>query len=501
MSDTPTRTHLRTRTALLASTAVIAACVIPLAITATSTPAHAATLSKNVTANLFEWNWASVASECTNVLGPDGYAAVQVAPPEDSLDSSTHAWWDVYQPVDYNLTGRMGTDAQFQAMVTACHTAGVKFYTDVVLNHMAAQPTSGTATSYGGVSYTPSTLSYPDYNSANFHSYPSDCPESSDSIVNWDSYPEVTLCRLDGLPDLRTESTTVRVTEAAYLNKLIGYGVDGFRLDSAKHLGETDIAALEALLNKDTTTGSAVYITQEVYPGDSTEDSRLQPASFEPEGSLLGFDYAYALYSDFTSLGISNLNSFSSTIPSAYASTFVTNHDTERAGTTLSYKSGAEYTLATEFLLAYGYGTPQVYSSFDWSSYDQGPPSDGNGFVTATTCGSGWECTDRTSAIANLVPWHNLAYTNGDAVANWYSDGSNLIAFSRGTDAWIAINNESAAKAETFTTGLADGTYCDIIHYTYSNGACSGTGITVSGGTATVTVPADDSVAIDVIEG
>jgi alpha-amylase len=494
------RSRQRSRTALLSAAAVLAAGVVPVTLDAAgSSPARAATaLSKDVTANLFEWNWNSVASECTNVLGPDGYAAVQVAPPQDSLDSATHAWWDVYQPVDYSLTSRMGTQAQFRAMVAACHAAGVKVYADVVLNHMAAQPTGGTGTSYGGASYTPSSLSYPDYSAADFHNYPSDCPESSDSIVNWDSYTEVTRCRLDGLPDLRTESTVVRTTEAAYLNTLIADGVDGFRLDSAKHLGESDIAAIEALLNKDSTTGAAVYITQEVYPGDSTEDTALQPASFEPEGSLLGFDYAYALYADFTGSGISNLSSFTGMVPSTYASTFVANHDTERAGTTLSYQSGAAYTLATEFLLAYGYGTPQVYSSFDWSAYDQGPPSDGNGFVTDTTCASGWECTDRVGAIARLVPWHNLAYTNNDAVANWYSDGSNLIAFSRGADAWIAINNEPAAKTATFTTGLPDGTYCDLIHSTYSSGSCSGAGITVSGGAATVTVPAHDSIAFDV---
>ena len=38
-----------------------------------------------VIANLWEWNWPSVANECTTVLGPDGYGGVQVAPPQDSV--------------------------------------------------------------------------------------------------------------------------------------------------------------------------------------------------------------------------------------------------------------------------------------------------------------------------------------------------------------------------------------------------------------------------------
>lgn len=50
--------------------------------------AHAdATTSGDVIANLWEWNWDSVAAECTDVLGPNGYGAVQVAPPAESSSS------------------------------------------------------------------------------------------------------------------------------------------------------------------------------------------------------------------------------------------------------------------------------------------------------------------------------------------------------------------------------------------------------------------------------
>jgi alpha-amylase len=94
---------------------------------------------RDVIANLFEWNWPSVAAECTNVLGPQGYGAVQVAPPEDSLSRAGHPWWEVYQPGDYDVGGRMGSRSQFSSMVQACHAAGVKVYADAVINHMTGQ--------------------------------------------------------------------------------------------------------------------------------------------------------------------------------------------------------------------------------------------------------------------------------------------------------------------------------------------------------------------------
>lgn len=490
------------RSALLTVGAVLASFLIaPAAVMSVSAaPARAATaLSRNVTANLFEYNWDSVAADCTNVLGPDGFAAVQVSPPQDSYDQADHYWWDVYQPVDYSLTSRFGTAAQFAAMVGACHAAGVKVYADVVLNHMAAGD-GGPDTGYGGGAFDSSTLTYPAYTAADFHSYPADCPESGDGIVNWLSYTEVTGCRLDGLPDLATNTTAVRDTEAAYLNSLIAQGVDGFRLDSATEIGETDIAAIEALLDPDSSTDTAVFVTQEVYPGTSSQDSRLNPTSFEPEGSVTSFDYSYDLTDDFESGDLAALGSISPQLPSADASSFVTNQDTERASSpTLDYADGSAYILADEFLLAYGYGTPQIFSGFEFSSYNQAPPDAADGDVTDTVCGTGaWECTERNAAIDALVGWHNLAYTDNDAVAHWSTDGNDLIAFSRGADAWIALNNGSSAQTATFATGLPDGTYCDIVNATYSSGSCSGTGITVSGGSATVTVPAGGSVAFDV---
>ena len=57
------------------------------------------------------------------MLGPAGYGGVQVAPPQDSVkrtelgngsDTILHPWWEVYQPVDYKLTSRMGTEAAVQ---------------------------------------------------------------------------------------------------------------------------------------------------------------------------------------------------------------------------------------------------------------------------------------------------------------------------------------------------------------------------------------------------
>ncbi|MDT0261178.1 carbohydrate-binding module family 20 domain-containing protein [Jatrophihabitans lederbergiae] len=442
----------------------------------------------DVIANLFEWNWASVSAECTNVLGPDGYGAVQVAPPQESVtlpgNSPAHPWWEVYQPVSYQLNSRMGNRAAFTSMVSACHAAGVKVYADAVLNHMTGQG----ATGYAGTDFT-NKYTYPGlYGSQDFHHYPADCPNSSGLVTDYNNQTDVQKCELVSLSDLRTESSYVRGKLAAYLNDLLSVGVDGFRLDAAKHINAADIAAIQSQLTR------AAFVYQEVMPGGA-----VNPPAYEANGSVLEFSYGQQLKTRFQST-IAGLQTFGSSglEPSAESVTFVDNHDTDRNGSTLSYKDGATYQLANVYSLARGYGTPQVYASFTFSNNDQSPPADGNGFVTATNCGNGaWSCQDRTLSTVGMVGWHNAVGTA--AVANWWSDGSNVISFSRGTAGFVAINNSDSATTRTFAIGLAAGTYCDVIHGTASGTTCSGPTVTVDAShNASITVAAKDAVAFDI---
>ncbi len=454
-------------------------------------------------ANLFEWNWASVAKECTTVLGPAGYGGVQVAPPQDSLkrtgfgngsDTVLHPWWEVYQAVDYGLTSRMGNEAQFKDMVTTCRKAGVKVYVDTIINHTTGQG----SISYGGTRYTH--FEYPGlYTAADFHQKGADCPSASGGIEDFNNLRQVQKCELVGLADLKTESATVRTTLAGYLNKLISYGVSGFRVDAAKHIGQTDLAALRSLLRR-TVDGTPPYVALEVFGGGP---GVLSPAAFQSVGNVLGLDAvkqirdAFKSYPDAHVGSIATLKSFgegSGLTSSDRTLSFVQNHDTERNGDALNYKDGVTNVLANEFLLAYGYGTPQVYSGFTWTTSDDSPPSTPDGLITDTDCAAAtWACVDRNPGVLGMVGWHNAVGTA--PVANWFDDGENLVSFTRGPG-FVAFNNGAAVASATFVTGLPRGTYCDVVHGSARDGACSGPTVVVeAGGKATVKVAAKDAVA------
>ncbi|WP_422742257.1 carbohydrate-binding module family 20 domain-containing protein [Micromonospora sp. WMMD754] len=499
------RPHPRGRAGRLMLAAALVAAGGSAVVTAATTaaPARAATVlnDSEVTANLWEWNWASVSAACTDHLGPAGYGAVQVAPPQESVSlpsspDGVHPWFEVYQPVSYRLDSRFGNRQQFAAMVSACHAAGVRVYVDAVVNHMAGTNNPAGTRGYAGTEF--SGYSYPavPYGSGDFHRPGDNCPTGG-GISDWNNEAQVTSCELLSLSDLYTEKEAVRNTIAGYLNDLIGLGVDGFRVDAVKHVRKDDFAAILGKLNNTVAEGRRPYVAQEIFDGAS--NPALQARAFTGNGDVLDFAYAKGIRSAFQGsiAALANVANWNLDAPSANVFAMVTNHDLERDGVVLSYKNGTDYVLATYFGLAHPHGKPSVYDSFTWTDRNQSPPHDGIGRVTDTVCGAAWTCLSRTTGIKGMVGWANAARPV-KTVSDFTTVTSNVIGFHRGDRAWIGINDSGSATTATFTTGLADGRYCDVISGVATATGCTGGTVTVSGGRATVTVPANDAVAIHV---
>ncbi|KAJ6474895.1 glycoside hydrolase superfamily [Mycena sanguinolenta] len=433
--------------------------------------------SKTVIIQMFEWNWDSVAAECTNFIGPAGYGFVQVSPPQESIQGSQ--WWTDYQPVSYILTSKRGNETQFQNMINTCHAAGVNVISDTVWNHMSA---TASGTGIAGSSFT--MFNYPGiYQESDFHY----CGlETNNIIVNYDNRVEVQTCELDGLADLATDTDSVRAQLAAYGNHLISLGVDGFRLDAAKHMAATDIADILSRLT------TKPYITQETIFGAGEP---IQPSEYLGNGDAQ--EYTTALQTAFSGGGISSLENLDSMgwVPGSQANVFVANHDTERGGDSLNINSPSNtYITATIFSLAHSYGTPTILSSYSFATTDDGAPNGGAGSCSATGGADGWYCQHRFVAITGMVGFRNQV--GSAAITNWVSPQSEQIAFGRGSAGFVAINNADSDWTTTFMTTLPDNAYCDVISGTSSEAGCTGAGFTVSSGNVTATVPARSAIAI-----
>ena len=467
-----------------------AAALLPSGIAAASDPAQVVT-QQSVGVQMFEWNWKSLAKECTSNLGPAGYDWVEVSPPQEHITGKE--WWIHYQPVSYQLESKLGTRAEFANMVETCEKAGVSIIVDAVINHMAASATDGWAgTKHGKYEY-PGLYHFDD-----FHH----CASSNGEIQDWNDATEIQECELLGLSDLNTSSESVRAKIVAFLKDLRSLGVKGFRIDAAKHIAPVDLKAIVDALPSDTSFLFEVY------------DGPVMPSEYREFGNTFGFKWAKRVPSMFDDAGMLAGEASPAVLellePANGTIAMITNHDTERDQSTLSYKNKALFELANMFMLSIPYGKPMIYSGYAFSDRDAGPKVQSNGKTADAICPTvssaatvgkvatgNFVCSHRWAGITGMIQWRD---TVGTAAPQNYIEKGNTYGFSRGKLGFVLFNSGPTKFVGSVKTTLPAGNYCNAA-VTGKQGAkvaCSASArITVAkDGTAKLNLPAWSAVAI-----
>lgn len=361
----------------------------------------------NTFVHLFEWSWNDIAKECEDYLGPNGFTAVQISPPNETRVILGRPWYERYQPVSYKLTSRSGTREELKRMISRCHAAGVKIYADAVINHMAScrpvcdqgQPQFGDKGSAGSTYEIKSPISgfgnlfdsesdlrvenaLMRYQDRHFH--------TACDITNYNDPGNVQYCQLEKLADLNTGDPAVQATIANYLSLLIDMNVDGFRIDAAKHIKESEITAILTMAAQKSGvhiegTGinpgarRSILVFQEFIgpPFDQNaayQNGKVTEFSYGENvaRSFLNWDNMYPAYLK-NMVGDWNLQAGDKVV------IFLDNHDNQRGhgggGRVFAHKGGdgnnygirndlSTYRLASLFMLAFPYGYPKLMSSY-----------------------------------------------------------------------------------------------------------------------------------------
>jgi alpha-amylase len=296
----------------------------------------------------------------------------------------------------------------------------------------------------------------------------------NDDIKNFSDLYELQNCELVNLADLKTESTNVQNKIAEFLNKLISFGVKGFRVDAAKHIPAKDIKAITDKLNKD------VYIVQELI---TSSGDPINVSDYTSVGDISAYAYPFIVGQAFKNNDFSLLARMETYLPNSMDSVvFIDNHDLQRS-IDRSMLISAQYEnekfdLAQVFMLTYPFGYPQLYSSYKFQNYDDGPPV-GSNLMTLPMLDSSAEC------IAPFMCEHKRKYVNALVnfrnksdksffVTNWWTNGRDQLAFSRGNLGFVLINNSTELINRVFQTGLKEGYYCNLadIESKSSKGNC-----------------------------
>jgi alpha-amylase len=452
---------------------------------------------------LFSWYWADVARECTGSLGPAGYRAALVSPPQEHNVADGRPWFEVYGPVSHSIDrGRFGTRAEFVDMVQRCREAGVDVYVDAVINHMA--PGSGVGsngTSFSRYNYQPL------FGPADFH--------PACSLNNYQSAANVQDCELLGLPDLNTGSASVRQKIADYLIGLGRLGVAGFRIDAAKHIQPVELDSIVRLVNLAASSDGRplpFFFLEVIDPGtEAVKAADYYGLGYASGGAADITEFQFRAVGERFRAGsgkrASELSSFTARtwglMPADKAVVFLQNHDTQRFDG-VDYRDGAAYRLANVWMLGQPYGYPVVMSgyAFDRSSQagrDAGPPAPTATLPCAASVGTAvvgqWTCDHRDPWIVAMLAFRRGA-AGTDAERMW-DNGADAVAFSRGGAGFLVLNAGATGVTATIPTSLAPGAYCDLLTGGRGPTGCAGRTVTVGADqTIFVTINATSAVAL-----
>lgn len=477
----------------------------------------------------FGWKWVDIMHEIP-FLAQHGYDAIKIYPPQEFVVRAGNPWWQIYQPVSYFLSQYYGSEQDFIEMIDLCHSYNIKVYVDLVINHMAEPAeseaihvgTNGHAFSsyhYGPLNKDQDVFEYDDF----YH-----FKEGGNLQISNDDYCKLeTIWHLEHydlvqLPKLNLDSKHVKTILKKYIDYLLSLGVDGFRVDAAKHLNPKVVTQLLADLR--TQEGLKPFIYQEYY---ADAPMGIDPYSYLDKYFKIGYVTSFS-YGNFIADAITNrTNNLQKLIDFSFGSswihqpenrtvTVIDNHDTERMmPSMLNYKcqTNNAYVLAYIFMLAWPFGVPKVMSGFRFATHNDPMPTTPvwqNGRNTCFDKDSPWVAQHRWDAIANMVLFR---YKTRDAkgIAHVWTNG-NQVAFARvcqkpreyvATAGFVVINNTATVLKHKFDTGLPAGKYFNLITSSFVEGKMQGPTIEIEDyGLAVIEVQPFDAVAlvIDYVE-
>ncbi len=408
-----------------------------------------------------------------------GVTAIWISPPVDNLDANirdrsnnTTASYHGYQARDFKrIEEHSGDWVAFDNLVSAAHENGIKVIVDFATNHTNQENAGEFGAFYDNGSlvgkYTNDSKGYFNHNQ---------------NISNWDDRYQVQYYTLFDLADLNQESATVDEYLKASAKLFQDHGVDGFRLDAAKHV---TWGWQYSLVNSIYSYNDS-FVFGEWYQG-STSDP-LYHDSYKHANksgmSLLDFPLNTAIRAVFGgNAKFSEIESVLTTEAANFAwdrdlVTFIDNHDMSRFLSVNNNQTRLHQALA--FILTQR-GIPSIYYGTEQYLVNNtdggGDPYNRpmmNSFNPSTTA---YSLINRLSTLRR----NNVAIAYGSHQQRWMN--SDVYIYERkffGNVVLVAINKGStSAEITGLSTSLPVG-----IHKDYLSGVLTGTNISVKAGTS-----------------
>lgn len=203
------------------------------------------------------WNWSyAEIQKNLQAIAEAGFTTIQISPPTELKEATKgvkilrkendNGWWMMYQPAAYELNQSednvLGTKDELISMIDAAHEMGLFVIADAVINHLGNSETGDYKINGNSLPADANAVDYLCQRAWEF--------DSSKAIIDAGAfhYPyanckyndtgafDCTQNAVSLLPDLDTSKPVVQETILDYWHECIDAGIDGFRIDAAKHI-------------------------------------------------------------------------------------------------------------------------------------------------------------------------------------------------------------------------------------------------------------------------
>lgn len=426
-------------------------------------------ISEGVILHAWTWSFNTIKETMTDIAAA-GYSTIQVSPVNAIVGADKGMelkgkgmWYYQYQPVNFTIGNyQVGTEEEFKAMCAEADKYGIKIIVDVVPNHMTSEKDKieqSFIDACGG-------------KEAAFHK------GVNEGVSNYSDRLEVTTHSFLGLQDVNTENPKFQEYFINYLNQLIADGADGFRYDTAKHIG------LPSDPQEDPNLPNNFWeqVTTKIDKADTIFNygEVLQDGYEKIEEYIKAIGHTTASrYGDTLKAGIRRHKLKIKDMPdfmtggSTDVVTWVESHD--------NYLNDGSYKLTDDQIIlgwaivaGQGEGTPLFYDR----PYDSSPQ---NMFGPMNRIGAAGNTFYKNQTVKAINHFRN-AMVGEETVVDNIDKKPTMLSVTRGSKGLILTNLAEADEELNIDTKLPDGTYPD------RGGQCGE--FTVSGGKLTGTLKA-----------
>lgn len=423
----------------------------------------------------FSWDFNTIKASMADIAAA-GFSAVQTSPINECFKGEgggmelygNGKWYYHYQPTDFKIGNyQLGTRDEFKSMCSEAHKYGVKVLVDVIANHTTTtlSAVSDNLIKAGGGSL--ETL---------YHK------GTARDIADYENRLQCTTYKMGGLPDINTERPSFQDYFIEFLNDCIACGADGFRHDTAKHIGLPDDPKEDdgfknnfwERVTKEIDNADKMFIYGEVLQGGGDRLEDYIKAIGRTTASTYGDKIRSSVINGF--IDTSNVKEYWVDGDRLSMVTWVESHDNYINNGNWAQMTDDQVISAWAIIASRKDGTPLFFSR----PYASAPDSEW-GMNRIGAQGSDMYKDRRVSA----VNFFRTAMIGEDETLVNPHDSSTALMIERGKKGAVIVNIDKEALKADFEIDLPDGEYTDRVDgksvYTVKNGRLTGGSVKPNG--------------------